>query len=149
VGQEVTRRDHGRGRKSHVLGHHGRVVVAALREICDQLLVGECVRINRLDLPMRRDRSRLVSLVPLPKLLPPDLFLEHLFGPLEALRDVLLRGRSHRVVGETVYVHGLHPVDEHPVVAGEIIGTLPHRRRVGFCKITGHRSRKMNGIERP
>jgi hypothetical protein len=49
--------------------HHRCVVVAAPREIRDQLIVGEGVRINRLELPMRSDRRRLASLVPLAKLL--------------------------------------------------------------------------------
>ena len=53
VGEEVPGGDHGAGGEAHVLGDHGRMVVAAARQIGDQLRVGEGVRIDGLQLPVR------------------------------------------------------------------------------------------------
>jgi hypothetical protein len=48
--KEVPGWNHGTGGKAHVLGNHGRVVVAATRQIGHQLCVGEGVRIDGLQL---------------------------------------------------------------------------------------------------
>jgi len=55
---------------AHVLRDHRRVVVAAAREIVGQFLVGQRVRVNRLDRPVRGDPRRLDRRVPIVELLP-------------------------------------------------------------------------------
>ena len=53
---------------------------------------------------MLRDRGRLVGLVPLAQLLAPELAGEDLLRPREALRDLLLGSRQHRLVADAVDV---------------------------------------------
>ena len=65
VREEVAHGDDRRAGVAHVLVDHLHVVVAAAREVCDQLLVGERVRVDRLQLLVGRDRGRLEGLVPL------------------------------------------------------------------------------------
>ena len=65
VREEVAHGDDRRARVAHVLVDHLHVVVAAAREVRDQLLVGERVRVDRLQLLVGRDRGRLEGLVPL------------------------------------------------------------------------------------
>ncbi len=57
----------------------------------DQVLVGKLIGIDRLQLAVRLDRGRLDGLVPVAKLLSPELPLDDLFRALEALRDLVLR----------------------------------------------------------
>src|SRR6266700_229810 len=78
-----------------LLGLGGRGVL-----VRDQLLVGELVRIDRLELPVSVDRDRLDRLVPIAKLRLPEVPLEDLFRALEALRDLVLRDRLHCPVCE-------------------------------------------------
>ena len=96
VREEVARRDRRRGREAHVLEDHLGVVVAAAREVLDQLAVRQRVGIDRLELAVLADRRRLGALVPLAQLLAPQLALEHLLGPLEARRELVLRQRDVR-----------------------------------------------------
>ena len=93
VGEEVPGREHGTGGEAHVLGDHGRMVVAAARQIGDQLRVGEGVRIDGLQLPVRGNGGWFAILVPVAKLLPPELLREDLFGALKALGDFGVRSR--------------------------------------------------------
>ena len=84
VGEEVAGGDHRPGGEAHVLQDHRRVVVAAPREVRDELVVGERVGVDGLDLSVLRDRRRLDLLVPLAQLLAPELLGEHLFGALRS-----------------------------------------------------------------
>ena len=56
-------------------------------------------------------------LVPVVKLLPPDLLCEDLFSALKALGDFGVRRRQHLPVGETIHVTDLETVDQQPVEA--------------------------------
>ena len=104
MGEEIPGGKHGAGGEAHVLGDHGRMVVAAARQIGDQLRIGEGVRIDGLQLPVRGDGGWLAFLVPVAKLLPPELLREDLFGALKALGDFGLRRRQHLVVAEALDV---------------------------------------------
>ena len=104
VGEEVPDWDHGATGEAHVLGDHGRMVVAAARQIGHQLRVGEGVRIDGLQLPVRGNGGWFAILVPVAKLLPPELLREDLFSALEALGDFGVRSRQHLVVAEAVHV---------------------------------------------
>ena len=57
VREEVSRRDRRRAREAHVLEDHRDVVVAATRQVADELIVGQRVGIDRLKLPVGLDRS--------------------------------------------------------------------------------------------
>ena len=104
VREQVTDRHHRRPRETHVLEDHLRVVLATAGQVRDQTVVGEGVGVDRLQLAMDPDRGRLERLVPLAQLLAPDLALPHLLGAREALRDLVLGCRVHRVVREAVDV---------------------------------------------
>ena len=54
---------------------------------------------------------------------------EDLLGALEALRDLVVGNRPHRLVREAVDVRHLERVDQHPVVAGEVAGAALERLR--------------------
>ena len=97
VREQVSDREHRRAREAHVLGDHLGVVIAATRQIRDQVLVGERVGIDRLQLAVRLDRSGLGRLIPLAELLTPELPLEDLFRALEALRDLVVGDRHRRM----------------------------------------------------
>ncbi len=134
---------------AHVLGDHRRVVVAGTRQMRDQVLVGELIGIDRLELAMRLDRGRLDRLVPVAKLLAPELPLDDLFRTLEAPRNLGLRNRPHRLVREALDVRHLEGVEQHPVEAGEIADAALEGLRVGLDPVLRHRTRKMNGFELP
>ena len=65
VREQVADRQHRRPGEAHVLEDHLRVVLATAREIRDQLVVGERVGVDRLQLAVGLDRGRLERLVPL------------------------------------------------------------------------------------
>jgi hypothetical protein len=78
--EEVPDWEHGTGGEAHVLGDHVRMVVAAARQIADQLRIGEGVRIDGLQLPVRGYGGWFAILVPVAKLLPPELPREYLLA---------------------------------------------------------------------
>src|SRR5450756_2558428 len=98
---------------------------------------------------MRRYRRRLPSFIPLAKLFAPELSFEDLLCALEALWDFFVRSRSHRVVGKAVHVPHLEAVDEHPVIAREVIGAALERLGMHLCPIARHGTRKVHGIQCP
>ena len=116
VGEEVAGRDHRAGGVAHVLRDHRRVVVAAAPEVRGQLVVGERVGIDGLDLAvLARSRpacassshSRSCS--------------RHSFParPRRRARSAAgspLGDRLHLVVREAVDVPALEPVEEQAVV---------------------------------
>ncbi len=125
------------------------MVVAAARQIGDQLRVGEGVRIDGLQLPVRGDGGWFAILVPVAKLLPPELLREDLFSALKALGDFGVRSRQHLVVAEAVHVAHLEAVDEHPVEAGEVVGALLEGGGMRLLEIARQRARKVHGILLP
>jgi hypothetical protein len=149
VREEIPGRDNRRGRVAHVLRDHRRMVVAATRQILDQLLVGEAAGIDRLQRAVRLDRVRLDRLVPVAKLLSPELALHHLRRALEAGRDLLLGERHHRAVAEPVDVGRSQRVDQHPVEACEVAGAAPVGRRMNFRPVARHRPRDVHGVALP
>ena len=84
VGEEIPGRQHGTGGKAHVLRDHRRMVVAAARQIGDEFRVGEGVRIDGLQLPVHGNRGWFAVLVPIAKLLPPELLLKDLLPRVES-----------------------------------------------------------------
>src|SRR3954451_24342195 len=125
------------------------MVVAAARQIGDQLRVGEGVRIDGLKLPMRGDGDWPAILVPVAKLLPPELLREHLFSTLKPLGDLRVRSRQYLFVAEALNVAHLKAVDEHPVEAGEVAGTCLEGGGMRLLEIACQRARKVNGILLP
>ena len=107
------------------------------------------VGLDRLQLAVSLDRGGLEGLVPVAKLLAPELLLEHLLGAREALRDLLLRRRPHRAVRESVDVPVVHGVEQHPVEAGELTEAAPEGLGMHLRPVAGHRARKVNGVELP
>jgi hypothetical protein len=124
-------------------------MVSTPGEIGAQVLVGERIGINRLYGAVRRDRGGLAGLVPLAKLLPPKLLLEDLLCALEPQRDLVLRRRPHRVEGEAVDVLRLEAVHEHPVEAGEMLGSPAEGVGMGLGPVTRHRPGKVHWVECP
>src|SRR2546427_3104156 len=100
------------------------MVVTAALEIGGQLRVGEGVRIDGLQLPVRCNGGWFLIRVPVAKLLTPELLREDLFSALKALGDFGLRSRRHLSVAEAVNVAGEKAVNEQAVEAGEIVGAL-------------------------
>ncbi len=147
--EEVAYREHGAAGEAHVLRDHGRMVVAAARQKGDQLRVGESVCIDGLQLPVRGDGGRLVLLVPVAKLLAPELLREDLLGACEALGDFGLRSRQHLVVAEAVHVADLEPVDEQTVEAGEVVRAPLEGGGMRLLEITRHRTREVHGVLLP
>src|SRR5262245_25310288 len=94
VCKEIAGGKNGAGGKAHVLGKHGRMVVATAREVGDELSVGEGVRIDSLQFAMRSNGGGFAFFVPLTKLLAPELLREGLLGAFGALGDFGLRGRE-------------------------------------------------------
>ena len=149
MGKEVSRRhDCPRG-VTHVLGDHLGVVATTAGQIGDQLLVGERVGIDCLQLPVRPDRGRLDGLVPVLELLAPEFLLEDFFRPLESHRNFLRRNRMHGPVDEAVDELVLEPVDHHPIEAGEVLNAAPERLGMGFGQVARHGPGKVDGIELP
>ena len=122
------------------------MVVAAAAEVRLQLVVRERVRVDRLELAMRRDRRRLGDVVPLVQLLTPELAVEHLVRAREALRDLLVRRRQHALVAEAVHVRHREPAHQHPVVAGEVGGAAGERGRMNLGPVARQRARKVDGV---
>jgi hypothetical protein len=132
-----------------VLGDHPGVVVVATPQMRDQVFVGKLVWIDRLQLPVSLDRGRLDRLVPIAKLLSPELPLEDFFRALQALRDVVLRDRPHCPVSEAVDVLVLEGVDQHPVEAYEVLNAAPECLGMGLCPVARRRSRPVDRVELP
>jgi hypothetical protein len=149
VREEVSRRNKRRGREAHVLGNHLRMVVSTTRQLCDQVLVGQLVGIDRLQLAVSLDRGRLDRLIPVTELLSPELPLEHFFRTLVALRDVAFRRRPHCLVRKAVNVLALERVEQNPVEAHEILNAAPKCLRMDLCPVARHRSRKVDRVELP
>ena len=149
VREQVTDRQHRRPREPHVLEDHVGVVLATAREIRDQLVVGEGVGVDRLQLAMGLDRGRLERLVPLAQLLAPDLALPHLFGAGEALRDLVVGCRPHRVVREAVDVLRLQRLERSPVERHELMRAPAERLGVHLRPVPRHRSREMHRVQVP
>ena len=124
VDEEVTRGDDRGAGEGHVLPDHRGVVVAAAAQVVHQLLVAQRVGIDRLDLVVGLHGGRLANLVPLLRLVAPQLALEHVRGALDAVGEGLGRHRHHLPVGEPVGVGG-HPglerdaVERHHVAVPE------------------------------
>jgi len=83
------------------------------------------------------------------KLLSPELSLDDLFRTLEALRDLGLRNRPHRLVPEAVDVLHLERVEQHPVEAGEVAETALEGLGMGLGPVPRQRAWKVNGLELP
>src|SRR5215470_19882070 len=125
------------------------MVVAAALQIRDELCVGEGIRIDGLQLPVRRNGGWFAILLPIPKLLAPELLCEDLLGALKALGEFSLRSRQYLVVAEPVHVADLEAVDGHPVEAGEVVGAELERGGMRFLEIARHRAREVNGVLLP
>ena len=149
VCEEVPGWDHGTGGEAHVLGDHGRMVVAAARQIGDQLRVGEGVGIDGLNLPVRGNGGGLAILVPVAQLLPPQLLREDLFSALKAFGDVGVRSRQHLVVAEAVHIAHLQAVDDHPVEAGEVVGAPLEGGGMRLLEVACQRTREVHGVLLP
>src|SRR5262249_32819436 len=124
-------------------------MVAAAHQIRDQLCVGEVVRNDRLQLPVRGDSGWFAMFVPIAKLLPPKLLRENLFSTLKSLGNFGLRGRQDLTVAKAVYVAHLQTADEHPVEAGEVVGALLEGRGMSLLEIARHRARHVYGVLHP
>src|SRR5262245_53913891 len=149
VCKEISGRKHGAGSEAHVLGKHGRMVVATTRQVSDELSVGERVWIDRLQFPMLSNGSRFAFFVPLTKLLAPELLRKNLFGALGTLGDFGLRGRKHLAVADAVHIAHLEAVNKQPVEPGEVIGALLEGRGMCLLPIARHRAGKVHGVLGP
>ena len=125
------------------------MVVAALREVRGELSVGERVGIDRLQLPVLGDRRGLEVLVPVAKLLAPELVLEGHRGALEALRNILGGDRNDRAVPEAVDVLHLAPLDEQPVEGAELAEAALERLGVHLGPVARDGAREVDRIDHP
>src|SRR4051812_4377683 len=98
---------------------------------------------------MRGDGEWLAILVPVAKLLPPELLREHLFGTLKPLGDLRVRSRHYLFVAKALNVAHPKAVDEHPVEAGEVAGARLEGGGMRLLEVACQRPRKMNGILLP
>ena len=146
VREEVADRQHRAGGEAHVLGDHLGVVLGAAPEVGDELVVGERVGVDRLDVAMRGDRGRLGRLVPFAQLLAPELVGPDLLGAREALGDLLVGRGLHLVVPEAVHVGHLETADDHPVVAGEVAGAGPERVGVHLRPVARRRAGEVHRV---
>ncbi len=147
--QEIAGRHHGRSGKAHVLADHLRVMFAAAGQIGNQVGVGKLVWLDCLQFAVPRDRGRLDLFVPILELLAPELAGKDFLGALEPLRHFRVGKRNHGFIAKAVDVLKIHCVEQHAVEPGEI--THPALQRVGvdFHPVTGHRPRKVYGIDFP
>ncbi len=149
VCEQIADRQHRRSREPHVLEDHLRVVVATAGQVGDQRVVGEHVRVDRLQLAMGLDRGRLERLVPLAQLLAPDLLLPDLFRAGETLWDLVVGRRPHRVVREAVDVLRLHRLDRRPEVPHELTRAPAERFGMHFRPIARHGTREVHRVQVP
>ena len=147
--EEVTGWEQRTGCKVHVLGNHGRVVVATARQISDQFRIGQGVGIDSLQRPVNGNGGWFAILVPVAKLLAPELLREYLLSAVEALADFRLRSRQHLVIPEAPDIADLETVDQHPVQPSEVVGAPPERGRMGLLEVARHRAREMDGVLLP
>src|SRR5438105_12869681 len=125
------------------------MVVAAARQIGDQLGVGEGVRIDGLQLPVGRNGGRFAMLFPIAKLLAPELLREDLLSALKALGEFGIRSRQYLVVAEAIHIADLQAVDDHPVEAGEVVGAALERGGMRLLEVARHRAREVHGVLLP
>ena len=125
------------------------MMVAAARQVGNQLRVREIVRVDGLQFTVRGNGGRFAILVPVAHLLPPELLRINLFGALKASGDLGVRSRQHLVVAEAVHVADLEAVDEQPIEAGEVVGAFFKGGGVRLLKIPRHRPREMHGVLLP
>jgi hypothetical protein len=125
------------------------MVVAAARQIGDQLRVGEGVGIDGLQPPVRGNGGWFAILVPVVKLLPPELLREDLFSALIAPGNFGVRSRQHLVVAEAVHVADLEAVDEHPVEASEVVGAPLEGGGMRLLEVARQRAREVHGVLLP
>src|SRR5438093_12230421 len=98
---------------------------------------------------MSLHRVRLERLVPLAKLLSPELPLENLLGALETPRDLIFRNRPHDLVREAVDVRHFERADQHAVGSGELARTALEGCGMKLGPVSRSRARKVNGVELP
>jgi hypothetical protein len=98
---------------------------------------------------MRGDGEWLAILVPVAKLLPPELLREHLFGTLKPLGDRRVRSRHYLLVAEALNIAHPKAVDQHPVEAGEVAGARLKGLGVRLLEVACQWPRKVNGILLP
>ena len=149
VREEVARRHQRRRGEAHVLGDHRCVVVGATPEVCDELLVSKAVGVDRLQLPVHRDRGRLDHVVPFAQLLPPQLPLEQLLRTGDPRRSLCLRDRLGGLVGEAVDVGHFKRAEQHPVEAGEVADAVREGLGMGFRPVARGRAREVDWIKLP
>src|SRR5918997_7118041 len=94
-------------------------------------------------------RRGLELLVPIAYLVTPELALEDLLGPLEAIRGLVVGHRSRGYVGEAVDVLELHGVEQHPVVPSELGEATLEGLRMDLLPVARHRPGKVDGVELP
>ena len=140
---------HGGGGEAHMLGEHGGMVVAAAPQIGHELRIGKGIRIDGLQLPVHGDRGWFAFLVPVAKLLPPDLQREHLFGALKALGNFSLWRRQHLLVAEALDIAHPETAREHPVKAREVACARLEGRGMGLLKVARQRSREVHRVLLP
>jgi hypothetical protein len=93
--------------------------------------------------------GRFAVLVPVAKLLTPQLLREDLLSALKTLGKFGFRNRQHLVVAEAIHEVYLETVYEHPVEASEVICALLKRRRMGLLEVARHRPRKVHRVLLP
>ena len=139
----------GTGSKAHVLGDHGRVVIPAACQIGHQLCIRESVRSDGLQLPVFGNGRWFAALVPIAKLLPPELLRKDLFSALKAFRDFAVRSRQDLIIAEAVHIADLDAVDQHPVEAGEVVGAPLEGGGMRLLEVAGHRAREVDRVLLP
>ena len=149
MGEKVSRWQHRRRREAHMLGNHRAMMVAAALELDNQLLIGEPVRVDGLQRPVRLDRGRLGRLIPFAHLLAPKFSFENFFSALETRRDFGLSDRQHRPICETVDVSVFEPVDQHSVEARKILNAALQSVRMDLGPVARRWAREMDWIELP
>src|SRR5215468_66947 len=88
-------------------------------------------------------------LIPIAKLLPPELSCEDLFCALKAPGDFSIWNWQDLPVAEAVHIAHLEAVDEEPVKAGEVVGALFEGWRMSLLPIARHRARHVHGVLHP
>src|SRR5688500_17802673 len=98
---------------------------------------------------MSLNRLGLEGLVPVAKLLAPQLLLKHLLRTAEAAWSLVVRHRSLLDVRETVHIRIGHRVEQQPVKRSEFAASPRKGLGVHLCPVTCHRTWEMNGVELP
>ena len=98
---------------------------------------------------MRGNRGRFAILIPIAKLLPPELLCENLFGALKPIGNFGIRDRQHLAVAEAVHIAHLKAVDKQSVETGKVVGAFLQCGWMRLLEVACHRAWHVHRVLHP